>query len=192
MSMAATDRALMLAVPGLAVLAAFALPTLKRSAAAAIDWFSVFFFTRSPLSGSSTPPPDRHAGQAGGPRGPAPPGFAQLLAARPLSALAGTAPGWGWCAGARAAAHAVWKSLVLPAGGWRSAGCSCSPWGCRCSTTRAAIARWCSASRSRGAGQRLHRRARHGARPGRGPRILRPLSRRRRHERDRSRRFASS
>src|ERR1700751_3116651 len=40
-----SDRALMQAVPGLAVLAAFALPTLKRSAGAAIDWFSVFFFT---------------------------------------------------------------------------------------------------------------------------------------------------
>ena len=39
------DRALMLALPPLAVLAAFALPTLQRSTAAAIDWFSVFFFT---------------------------------------------------------------------------------------------------------------------------------------------------
>jgi hypothetical protein len=29
------------------VLAAFALPTLQRSAAAAIDWFSMFFFSRS-------------------------------------------------------------------------------------------------------------------------------------------------
>ena len=33
------------ACPPLAVLAAFALPTLQRSTAAAIDWFSVFFFT---------------------------------------------------------------------------------------------------------------------------------------------------
>jgi len=44
-AMAGSDRALMLALPALAVLAAFALPTLKRSAAAAIDWFSVFFFS---------------------------------------------------------------------------------------------------------------------------------------------------
>ena len=33
------------ACPALAVLAAFALPTLKRSTAAAIDWFSLIFFT---------------------------------------------------------------------------------------------------------------------------------------------------
>src|SRR4030095_1218130 len=45
MSMGASDRALLLAVPGIAVLAAFALPTLKRSTGAAIDWFSVFFFS---------------------------------------------------------------------------------------------------------------------------------------------------
>ena len=45
LSMGGSDRALMLAVPGVAVLAAFALPTLKRSAGSAIDWFSVFFFT---------------------------------------------------------------------------------------------------------------------------------------------------
>ena len=44
-AMAGSDRALMLGLPGMAVLAAFALPTLKRSAAAAIDWFSMFFFT---------------------------------------------------------------------------------------------------------------------------------------------------
>jgi 4-amino-4-deoxy-L-arabinose transferase-like glycosyltransferase len=44
-AMGGSDRALMLALPGLAVLAAFALPTMKRSVTAAIDWFSVFFFT---------------------------------------------------------------------------------------------------------------------------------------------------
>lgn len=44
------DRVLMLALPGLAVLAAFALPTLQRSAGAAIDWFSVFFFSLAALA----------------------------------------------------------------------------------------------------------------------------------------------
>ena len=44
-AMGGSDRALMLALPSLAVLAAFILPTLQRSTAAAIDWFSVFFFT---------------------------------------------------------------------------------------------------------------------------------------------------
>ena len=43
--MAGSDRALMLTLPAMAVLAAFALPTLRRSAAAAIDWFSMFFFS---------------------------------------------------------------------------------------------------------------------------------------------------
>ena len=41
----------MLALPPLAVLAAFALPTLQRSTAAAIDWFSVFFFTIAAATG---------------------------------------------------------------------------------------------------------------------------------------------
>ena len=45
LSMGSSDRALLLAVPGVAVLAAFALPTLKRATGSAIDWFSVFFFT---------------------------------------------------------------------------------------------------------------------------------------------------
>ena len=45
LSMGASDRALLLAVPGVAVLAAFALPTLKRATGSAIDFFSVFFFT---------------------------------------------------------------------------------------------------------------------------------------------------
>src|SRR6185369_14314693 len=49
--MGGSDRALMLALPPLAVLASFALPTLKRSAAAAIDWFSVFFFTIAVATG---------------------------------------------------------------------------------------------------------------------------------------------
>ena len=44
-AMGGSDRALMLGLPGVAVLAAFALPTLNRSTSSAIDWFSVFFFT---------------------------------------------------------------------------------------------------------------------------------------------------
>ncbi len=39
------DRALLLALPALAALAAFALPTLRRSMAALIDWFTLVFFT---------------------------------------------------------------------------------------------------------------------------------------------------
>ncbi len=40
-----SDRTLMLALPAMSVLAAFALPTLKRSVSALIDWFSVLFFS---------------------------------------------------------------------------------------------------------------------------------------------------
>ncbi|HEY4956734.1 MAG TPA: hypothetical protein VII31_02895, partial [Caldimonas sp.] len=50
-AMGGSDRALMLALPALAILAAFALPTLERGAAAAIDWFSVFFFTIAVATG---------------------------------------------------------------------------------------------------------------------------------------------
>ena len=39
------DRSLLLALPALAVLAAFALPTLGRSLSALIDWFTLIFFS---------------------------------------------------------------------------------------------------------------------------------------------------
>ena len=39
------DRTLLLSLPVLSLLAAFSLPTLKRSFAALVDWFSVLFFT---------------------------------------------------------------------------------------------------------------------------------------------------
>jgi hypothetical protein len=45
LAMGGSDRALLLGLPGVAVLAAFALPTLRRSTGSAIDWFSVFFFS---------------------------------------------------------------------------------------------------------------------------------------------------
>ncbi|MEY5098785.1 MAG: hypothetical protein RJA36_1504 [Pseudomonadota bacterium] len=41
----ASDRALLLALPGLACLAAFAMPTLSRSVTALLDWFSLLFFS---------------------------------------------------------------------------------------------------------------------------------------------------
>jgi hypothetical protein len=43
------DRALLLALPALATLAAFALPTLRRSLSALIDWFTLLFFTACAL-----------------------------------------------------------------------------------------------------------------------------------------------
>ena len=41
----ARDRALLLALPPLATLAALALPTLRRGLSALIDWFTVLFFS---------------------------------------------------------------------------------------------------------------------------------------------------
>lgn len=119
--MGGSDRALMLAVPALAVLAAFALPTLKRSASAAVDWFSVFFFSIAALAIWVTYS-SMHWG----------------LPAKPLANILKLAPGfqpkfqgvelvlaalgtlaWLWLVRWRTAQHRhpLWKSLVLPASG---------------------------------------------------------------------------
>ncbi|MBL8331384.1 MAG: hypothetical protein JNJ71_21290 [Rubrivivax sp.] len=115
------DRALMLALPGLAVLAAFALPTMKRSVAAAVDWFSVFFFSAMVLFiwamyvAMQTGSPARWAANVAKLQ----PGFEPSFSALALVfALLGTI---AWVALVRwrtgRSQHALWKSLVLPAGG---------------------------------------------------------------------------
>ncbi len=120
-AMDGADRALMLALPGLAVLAAFALPTLKRSASAAVDWFSVCFFTLSTLLIWLM----YVAMQTGVPAKPAAnlarlfPGFEPRFSGLALAiALAGTLA-WAWLVRWRTGRHreALWKSLVIPAGG---------------------------------------------------------------------------
>ena len=119
--MGGSDRALMLGLPALAVLAAFALPTLKRSASAAIDWFSMCFFTLAALTGWVL----YVSVQTGFPAKPAAnvaklfPGFVPHFSplALVLAALATLA--WIWLVRWRTGRHqdALWKSLVLPAGG---------------------------------------------------------------------------
>ena len=120
-AMGGWDRALMLALPPLAVLAAFALPTLQRSTAAAIDWFSVFFFSGCALAIWVI----YIAMQTGVPRQPAAnvarlaAGFVprfSLLAV--IVAAAGTLA-WMWLVKWRTGRHRhpLWKSLVLPASG---------------------------------------------------------------------------
>lgn len=115
------DRALLLGLPALAALAAFALPTLRRSVGALIDWFTLLFFTVSALAIWVI----WVAMQTGVPAKPAAnvarlaPGFVpQFSLVALLAALAATA---GWCALVwwRAARNRapIWKSLVLPAGG---------------------------------------------------------------------------
>ena len=120
-AMGGSDRALMLALPPVAVLAAFALPTLRRSLSAAIDWFSVCFFTVAALTIWVV----YAAMQTGVPAQPAAnvarlaPGFVARFSPLALGfALAGTLA-WLWLVKWRTGRHrqALWKSLVLPAAG---------------------------------------------------------------------------
>ncbi len=115
------DRALLLGLPALATLAAFALPTLRRSVAALIDWFTLLFFTgcgiviwviwfamqtgipRQAAANVFKQAPDFQASFGL-------PGFAIALSASVV---------WAWLVQWRVGRHqaAIWKSLVLPAGG---------------------------------------------------------------------------
>jgi len=115
------DRALLLALPGLATLAAFALPTLRRSVAALIDWFTLLFFTGCSVviwviwvamqTGVPAQPAANVAKLA--------PGF-QPVFSLGLFLLAGVATlCWVWLVSWRVGRHreAIWKSMVLPAAG---------------------------------------------------------------------------
>ncbi len=119
--MGTSDRALLLALPAFAVLAAFALPTLQRATAAAIDWFSVFFFSGLSLTLWVV----YAALQTGVPAKPAAnvarlaPGYASTFSALALGlALLGSLA-WIWLVRWRTgrSRHPLWKSLVLPASG---------------------------------------------------------------------------
>lgn len=116
-----SDRTLLLALPGIAVLAAFALPTLSRSGSAAVDWFSVFFCSALALAVWVV----YLSLQTGWPEAP----LRNAMAVAPdyrvdFQALAlvlgvGATGVWLWLVRWRTARHrkALWKSLVLPAGG---------------------------------------------------------------------------
>jgi hypothetical protein len=117
----AADRALLLALPAVATLAAFALPTFQRSVAALIDWFTLLFFTGCAIVIWVV----WISMQTGLPAKPAAnvvrllPGFEPKFVLLPfVFALLGTLA-WGWLVRWRAGRHrsALWKSLVLPAGG---------------------------------------------------------------------------
>jgi 4-amino-4-deoxy-L-arabinose transferase-like glycosyltransferase len=116
-----SDRTLLLALPPLATLAAFALPTLQRQVAALIDWFTLLFFSGCAFTIWVV----WIAMQTGVPSQPAAnvarlaPGFDASFSAIAFGiALAATAV-WGWLVHWRVGRHraAIWKSLVLPAGG---------------------------------------------------------------------------
>ncbi|RZL66485.1 MAG: hypothetical protein EOP81_00505 [Variovorax sp.] len=115
------ERSLLLALPALATLAAFALPTFRRSASALIDWFTLLFFTGLAVIGWLY----WIAMQTGVPAKPAAsiarlvPGFTPEFSVLGfvLAALATIA--WIWLVRWRTGRHrsALWKTLVLPAGG---------------------------------------------------------------------------
>ena len=119
--MGGSDRALMLALPGTAMLAAFALPTLKRGASAAVDWLSMCFFTVSALAiwviyiamvtGWPAKPAANVAKLA--------PGFLPLFSWVDLVPAVLATLAWLWLVRWRTGRHreAVWKSMVIPAGG---------------------------------------------------------------------------
>lgn len=115
------DRALLLALPALAALAAFALPTLSRSLSALIDWFTLLFFSFLALSAWVL----WIAVHTGVPKQPAAniarlyPGFLQADSALALVLAASATVAWLWLVRWRTGRHraALWKSLVLPASG---------------------------------------------------------------------------
>ena len=119
--MDSSDRAMLLGLPALAVLAAFSLPTLRRGFAAAMDWFSVFFFSACALF-FWIYYASMHLGWPAQPmvnlrrlaQGFEPKFNALALLAALLATLA-----WLSLVHWRTSRHqhALWKSLVLPAGG---------------------------------------------------------------------------
>jgi hypothetical protein len=115
------ERALLLILPFLAALSAFALPTLRRSVSALIDWFTLIFFSSSALiiwiiwlAGVTGWPPQPAANLAR-----LLPGLGMTFSSLGFAlALAGT---WAWIAVVswRVGRHrsVLWKSLVMPASG---------------------------------------------------------------------------
>lgn len=120
-AMRGSDRALMHGLPSLAILAAFALPTLQRSAAAAIDWFSVFFFSGVAITFWVV----YASMQTGVPARPAlnvarlAPGYPQHFSAVALLLAGAGTLAWLWLVRWRTGRHRhpLWKSMVLPASG---------------------------------------------------------------------------
>lgn len=116
-----SDRSLLLGLPALAALAAFALPTLRRSMAALIDWFTLLFFSISAIAiwviwiSTQTGFPAKPAANVAKLARGFEPEFSGL--ALSIAVLASAA----WCGLVwwRAGRHrkAIWKSLVLPASG---------------------------------------------------------------------------
>lgn len=119
--MAGSDRVLMLALPALAVLAAFALPTLKRSVSALIDWFSVLFFSSAAVViwviwlAMMTGVPSRPAANVARLAPGFQPEFGGLAFALATTATILWLAVVAWRLGRHPSV--IWKSMVLPATG---------------------------------------------------------------------------
>lgn len=117
----APDRVVLMGLPALATLAAFALPTLSRSLAALIDWFTLLFFSGcaliiwaiwlAMLTGWPTQAAANVARLA--------PGFVPLTHPGLFGLALAASACWAWLVRWRVGRHrlALWRSLVLPAGG---------------------------------------------------------------------------
>lgn len=120
-STAPSDRALLSALPAIATLAAFALPTLRRSVGAFIDWFTLLFFSLGALVIWMV----WLAMQTGWPAVTArnvirtAPEFVPSLSVPALLLAALALLGWLGLVRWRTVRHRIelWKSLVLPAAG---------------------------------------------------------------------------
>lgn len=116
-----SDRALLLSLPAMATLAAFALPTLRRSVGAFIDWFTLVFFSAGALIiwvvWTSM--------QTGVPAQPAinvsrlAPGYISVFSGYTFICAVIASLVWASLVKWRAGRHrsAIWKSMALPAGG---------------------------------------------------------------------------
>ncbi|WP_108414736.1 hypothetical protein [Limnohabitans sp. Jir72] len=116
-----SDRALLVSLPAVATLAAFALPTLRRSLSAWIDWFTLLFFSICALIVWVV----WISMQTGMPAQPAinvarlVPGFAPEFSWATFSLALTATLAWFWLVKWRIGHHrtAIWKSMVLPASG---------------------------------------------------------------------------
>ena len=115
------DRTLLLGLPALAALAAFALPTLKRQVAALIDWFTLIFFCGCgftiwvvwiAMQTGFPPQPAANVARLA-------PGFEPHFSFFTFVVAVAATVVWTLLVKWRVGRHraAIWKSLALPAGG---------------------------------------------------------------------------
>ena len=116
-----SDRSLLLALPAMATLAAFALPTLRRSVSAFVDWFTLLFFSVGALiiwtvwlsmhTGWPAQPAINVARLA--------PGFTPQFSVMTLIIALIATLAWASLVKWRAGRHqsVLWKSMAMPAGG---------------------------------------------------------------------------